>query len=163
MSNPSILKSWRHRWNRNLLRFLGGRVRTAVDVEDLAQETYLRLLRSRDLSEVRNPEAYLIRVAGHVVAEWRHSQPPPSLQTGLDENELADEHLPEFQLDFDLSQLRLSQALATLSPMMRAVLVLRLRDERPYKEIARELGMTERQVKRYLARGYDRLRHLLEA
>ena len=37
------------------------------------------------------------------------------------------------------------------------MLLLRLRDERPYKEIAQELGMSVRQVKRYLARGYERL------
>ncbi len=162
MSNPSILKSWRQRWNRNLLRFLNGRVDAAVDVEDLAQETYLRLLRSRDLSEVRNPQAYLIRVAGHVVAEWRHSQPPPSLRAELEDAELMDERVPEFEIDFDVSQQRLRTALDRLSPVMRAVLLLRLRDERPYKEIARDLNMTERQVKRYLARGYDRLRRILE-
>lgn len=162
MSNPSILKSWRQRWNRNLLRFLSGRVQAGIDVEDLAQETYLRLLRARDLSEVRNPQAYLIRVAGHVVAEWRHSQPPSNLLSGLEDQELVDEQAPEFEIDFDLSRQRLQAALMKFSPVMRAVLVLRLRDDRSYKDIARELNLSERQVKRYLARGYDQLRRMLE-
>jgi RNA polymerase sigma factor (sigma-70 family) len=150
------------RWNRSLLQFLRRRVRAAVDIEDLAQETYLRLLRARDLREVRNPQAYLLRVAGHVVTEWRHNQPQPESMATLDEDLLIDDCLPEFVLDATLSQHRLDETLAAASPAMRAVLLLRLRDERPYKEIAQELGMTDRQVKRYLARGYERLRGVLE-
>jgi RNA polymerase sigma factor (sigma-70 family) len=162
MSNPSLLATWRQRWNRNLLRFLGRRVREAVDVEDLAQETYLRLLRSPDLREVRNPEAYLIRVASHVVAEWRQSQPPPGVSTPLDDDLFVDERTPDFEVERRILQQRLDEALKTLSPMMRAVLLLRLRDGRAYKDIAQALGITDRQVKRHLARGYDRLRRSLD-
>jgi DNA-directed RNA polymerase specialized sigma24 family protein len=45
---------------------------------------------------------------------------------------------------------------------MRAVLLLRLRDERSCKDIAQQLGITLRQVRRYLAGGYERLRAALE-
>jgi RNA polymerase sigma factor (sigma-70 family) len=158
MSNDLLIASWRRRWNRNLLRFLGRRVRVAVDVEDLAQETYLRLLRSRDLREVRNPEAYLIRVASHIVAEWRESQAPEDLRAVVEDDVLIDERTPELELDQRIFQERFDRVLATFPPLTRAVLLLRLRDERPCKEIARMLEITERQVKRHLARGYDRLR-----
>lgn len=162
MTNSSLLLGWRRRWNRRLLQFLSQRVRASVDVEDLAQETYLRLLRARDLSEVRNPQAYLLRIAGHVIAEWRDRQPPPHLFTAADEEDLADEHTPEFELQAQVSQERLNETLSGVSPMMRAVLLLRLRDQRPYREIAQELGLTDRQVKRYLARGYECLRRTVE-
>lgn len=158
MSNDLLITSWRQRWNRNLLRFLGRRVRVAVDVEDLAQETYLRLLRAPDLRQVRNPEAYLIRVASHIVAEWRESHPPEDLQEAVEEDLLIDERTPELDLDQRIFQERFDRVLATLSPMTRAVLILRLRDERSGKEIARVLEITERQVKRHLAHGYERLR-----
>lgn len=161
MSNRSLLVAWQQRWNRNLFRFLGRRVRAAVDIEDLAQETYLRLLRARDLSEVRNPQAYLLRVASHVVVEWRDHQPPESVAM-VDEDLLVDDCPPEFELEAAVSQRRLEQALATASPMMRAVLLLKLRDERSCEDIARALEITDRQVKRYLARGYERLRQALE-
>lgn len=162
MSNKSVLLGWRDRWNRSLLQFLGRRVRASVDIEDLAQETYLRLLRARDLSDVRNPQAYLLRVASHVVTEWRDNQfPAPSTLT-VEDDLLVDDCLPEFELDAVLSQDRLDRTLAEVSPTMRAVLLLRLRDERPYKEIAQELDLTVRQVKRYLARGFERLRDALE-
>jgi RNA polymerase sigma factor (sigma-70 family) len=162
MSNRSLVVGWRQRWNRSLFQFLNRRVDAAVDIEDLAQETYLRLLRARDLGEVRNPQAYLLRVASHVVLEWRDSQPRPEAFVILDEESLPDECEPQLELEAALSQERLEKILAAVSPVMRAVLLLRLRDERSCKDIAQELSLTHRQVRRYLARGYERLRTALE-
>ena len=162
MHNRSLLLEWRQRWNRSLFQFLRRRVRSSVDVQDLAQETYLRLLRARDLNEVRNPLAYLLQVASHVALEWCDRQPRSDSMVVLDEDILVDGQLPELELDARLSQQRLDEALASVSPMMRAVLLLRLRDERSYQEIAVELRITERQVRRYLARGYERLRLAIE-
>jgi DNA-directed RNA polymerase specialized sigma subunit len=45
---------------------------------------------------------------------------------------------------------------------MRTVLLLRLRDDRSCKDIAAALGLTQRQVKRLIAHGYDLLRRALE-
>lgn len=162
MSNGPLLAGWRKRWNRSLLQFLGRRVRTPVDIEDLAQETYLRLLRARDLHDVRNPQAYLLRVASHVLAEWRQDQQHTAASEPVDEELLTDESGPEFEIEADVSSERVNEMLAAASPLMRAVLLLRLRDELPYKEIAVRLEISDRQVKRYLARGYDRLRQALE-
>ena len=161
MHNQSRLLEWRQRWNRSLLQFLRRRVRSSVDVQDLAQETYLRLLRA-DLNEVRNPLAYLLQVASHVALEWCDRQPRSDSMVVLDEDMLVDRQLPELELEARLSQQRLEEALASISPMMRAVVLLRLRDERSYQEIAAELRITERQVRRYLARGYERLRSAIE-
>jgi RNA polymerase sigma factor (sigma-70 family) len=162
MHNQSVLLEWRRRWHRSLFQFLRRRVRSSFDVQDLAQETYLRLLRTRDLSEVRNPQAYLLQVARHVALEWFDRQPRSDSTVVLDEDMLVDDQLPELELDARLSQQRLEKTLASLSPMMRAVVLLRLRDERSYQEIAAQLQITERQVRRYLARGYERLRLAIE-
>jgi RNA polymerase sigma factor (sigma-70 family) len=160
MSNGSLLTRWRQQWNGSLFQFLRRRARSAADVEDLAQETYLRLLRGRDLADVRNPHAYLLRVASHVAFEWRDQQPRPDVV--VDEM-LVDENAPELEIDARLSERRVQRVLAESSPMMRAVLLLRLRDERTYEQIARELQLTGRQVRRYLGRGYERLRAAMEA
>jgi RNA polymerase sigma factor (sigma-70 family) len=162
MHNPSQLLEWRRRWNQRLVQFLRGRVRSSVDVQDLAQETYLRLLRANDLSQVRNPLAYLLQVANHVALEWRDRQPRSDSMVALAEDMLVDHQLPELELDARLSQQRLDETLAAVSPMMRAVLLLRLRDERSNQEIATELRITDRQVRRYLARGYERLHLAME-
>jgi RNA polymerase sigma-70 factor (ECF subfamily) len=161
MHSRSLLLEWRQRWNRSLFQFLRRRVRSSVDVQDLAQETYLRLLRA-DLNEVRNPLAYLLQVASHVALEWCDRQPRGDSMVVLEEDMLVDRQLPELELDARLSQQRLEETLASLSPMMRAVVLLRLRDERSYQEIAAELRITDRQVRRYLARGYECLRVAIE-
>ena len=162
MPNGPMLAGWQQRWNRSLLRFLGRRVRSTVDIEDLAQETYLRLLRARDLRDVRNPQAYLLRVATHVLIEWRDHQPRPGSLVEIDDELIQDECAPELELEASLSQSRLNRTLDSISPIMRAVLLLRLRDERSCKDIAKELNITLRQVRRYLARGYARLHTALE-
>ena len=161
MANDSLLIGWRRRWNRSLLRFLGRRVETSVDVEDLAQETYLRLLRARDLSDVRNPQAYLLRVASHVVSEWRDRRPPEEMFEAVDESLPVDEAIHEVALDAELSRKQLDQALQDVSPMTRAVVLLKFREGRQCKEIARDLKLTERQVRRHLTRAFERLRQTL--
>jgi len=161
VSNGSILIGWRNRWNRSLLRFLGRRVRAAVDIEDLAQETYLRLLRAPNLPEVRNPEGYLLGIARHVVAEWRDHQPREDPLTLRDEEDLCRD-IFECEFDSDASQIRLEETLSGFSAVTRAVLLLRFRDELSHREIAGRLSLTERQVRRHLARGYERLRQILE-
>ena len=163
MHNRSLLLEWRQRWNRSLFQFLRRRVRSSVDVQDLAQETYLRLLRARDLNEVHNPLAYLLQVASHVALEWCDRQPRSDSMVVFDEDMLVDGQLPELELDAQLSQQRLEEVLAAVSPMMRAILLLRLRDEHSYQEIAAQLRITERQVRRYLARGYEHLRMAIES
>jgi RNA polymerase sigma factor (sigma-70 family) len=161
MHNRSLLVEWRQRWNRNLFQFLRRRVRSSVDVQDLAQETYLRLLRA-DLNAVRNPLAYLLQVASHVAMEWCDRQAHSDSMVVLEENMLVDGQLPELELDARLSEERLQETLAALSPMMCAVVILRLRDERSYEEIAAQLRITDRQVRRHLERGYEHLRRAIE-
>lgn len=158
MANQSLILTWRQRWDRNLLRFLRRRVRVHVDVEDLAQETYIRLLRARDLRDVRNPQAYLLKVAGNVIAEWRERQPPQGSVPLGDEDQLIEECDLECNLDARLTQLWLDKVVAALPPATRAVLILRFRDDLSLKEIIERLGMTERQVRRHLIKGYEYLR-----
>jgi RNA polymerase sigma-70 factor (ECF subfamily) len=161
MSNRTLIVGWRQRWNRSLMQFIGRRVRTTVDVEDLAQETYLRLLRAPDLQEVNNPQGYLLKVASHVVAEWRDRQLPDENVDALHEDALVDERTPEFDLEVDLSRVRLERALGCVPVLTRTVLLLKFREHQPCKEIARRLDLTERQVRRHLSGGFERLRDAL--
>jgi len=49
--------------DRDLKRYLSQRVGNRAEVEDLAQEIYLRLLRIERKDLIRSPEALLFRVA----------------------------------------------------------------------------------------------------
>lgn len=157
MSNRTLLIGWRKRWNRSLLRFIGRRVR-AVDIEDLAQETYLRLLRARDLRDISNPQGYLLRVAAHVVAEWCLRQQTDGKLEGLTESSLIDERTPEFELEAKVSRVVLSRALESMPTLTRTILLLKYRENYQRKKIAQELELTDRQVRRHLTRGVESLR-----
>ena len=157
MSNHTLVIGWRKRWNRSLLRFIGRRVR-APDIEDLAQETYLRLLRARDLGDISNPQGYLLRVAAHVVAEWCVRRPPDEKLEGANESFLVDERTPEFELDANLSRAVMNRALESIPALTRTVLLLKYRESFQCKKIAQELALTERQVRRHLTRGVEALR-----
>ncbi len=162
MANDQILARWRDDLNLNLLRFIRSRSVRDSDAEDLAQETYLRLLRAPDLGRVDNPEAYLIRVASHVLAEWHQKPPSLSMDDASYSVSLVDTSTPELLLSAEVMQARFNKTLKELPALTRAVVIMRLRDGTAYKEIAKLIGITNRQVKRHLARGYDRLREALE-
>lgn len=62
---------------KQLLRnYLRRRLRKPDDLDDLAQEVYLRLLRIQDetqINRVREPMAYVYAVAANVVADWNRA------------------------------------------------------------------------------------------
>src|SRR3954447_19342316 len=65
------LTDWFHQWRTPLRRFLAGRAGVrAADVEDVAQEVFLRLMRYEKAELVDHPQAYLYKVAANVATEW---------------------------------------------------------------------------------------------
>src|SRR5437868_3178839 len=62
--------------------------RQSTDIEDVIQETYVRVLRQRTRSEVRSPKAFLFAVARNIVlSQIRHQTVVPMLD--LDQNEAS--------------------------------------------------------------------------
>jgi DNA-directed RNA polymerase specialized sigma24 family protein len=58
------LTDWFHQWRVPLRRFLVGRRGVpAADVDDVAQEVFLRLVRYEKTELVDHPQAYLYKVA----------------------------------------------------------------------------------------------------
>jgi RNA polymerase sigma-70 factor (ECF subfamily) len=142
---------------------VGSRVPDRAEVEDIAQEVYLRVLRLRDLGHVRNPEAYLIRIASHVIGEWRLRSQQARNHDSDELTSLVDGSNPELDLEYSLAQDRLDRALATLSPVVRTTVILRVRDGLTHEEIAERLTASRHQVRRNLARAYVELRGQLQA
>ena len=146
----------------DLIRFIAKRVRTLADARDLAQEAYVRLLRMERKDLIRNPRAYLYRIAANILYEfelkrradvaglsrWSDEQRGDS-DAGYGENEVEDLALRS----------RLDRVLSELSPKCRAVLILHRRDGMTYDEIGAEIGISSSMVKKYLNKG---LRHCRE-
>lgn len=154
---------WVRRWNSGLTRFLERRVPTRVDAQDLAQEVYLRLLRAEQLDFIAEPQAYLYRMASNVAAEWRLRACQSKPHSAEELEALVEATTPDGLVEESLDRARLDAALGALSPMLRAVLYLKLRDGMTHEDIARHLGITTRMVRRFLATGYGELRRRLAA
>lgn len=153
------------RFTGDLVRFLTRRVRSAADARDLAQETYVRLLRVDRLELVRDPQAYLFRVAANLAYEHQLKQRRERLHL-RDVDVQADlatlgTLTPEDDAERALRAARLAEALASLAPRHRAAVILHRRDGLTYEEIAAELGVTAHAVKKYLAVGLSQCRERL--
>jgi RNA polymerase sigma-70 factor (ECF subfamily) len=143
---------------------LARRLGSAELAAETLQATYLRLDRTHDANSIRNPEAYLYRVALNVAADHRQAA---QRQLGLAETE-ALRHLDDDELDpARVVEARaeigaLARALDELPPRCKAIfLAARLHDQ-PHSEIAAHFGISVRMIERELKRALEHCRARLD-
>jgi RNA polymerase sigma factor (sigma-70 family) len=133
----------------DLLNYLRQRVRNDVAARDIAQEAYLRFIRLGDPARIRNPEAYLFRIAANVLSE--HALRAQGAAASVRSEEVATAALTPFEIVASTQVgVRLSAALDELPPMQRAALILHLRDGLTCDQIARQAGISASMVKKHL-------------
>ena len=139
-----------------LHRFLMRRLGNSQDAADLAQDVYVRFLQLPHAELVRNPQAYLYRIAANLVYEYRlRAGRGPIFCDPASLEQLADQSAPiwETGLERGLStSQQLDRALQQLPAMYRAVVLLQKRDGLSYTEIAEQLGLSVHTVQKYLFR-----------
>jgi RNA polymerase sigma factor (sigma-70 family) len=141
-----------------LFRFLLNRLRRSQDAEDLLQQVFLRFWQSPQRELVRRPDAYLYRIAEHVLSEFllRRSRSVVTFDSETVE-QLTDEPCTtgdgsEGIGDQAALEQQLERVLAQIPPMYRAVLILSTRDGLSYGEISKRLKITEKTAKTYFSR-----------
>jgi len=154
---------WRQyaRWlQRYLTRCL--RHHDATNAHDLAQEVYLRLLRVDKGEPVRNYQAYLYRIASHVVYEFKLRARREIVSFDSEAVENWDAHPSSTSADplgdHVSAERQIERALAQLRPLERAVLLLHKREGLEYSEIAQQLGISANMVHKHLTRALAALR-----
>ena len=153
------LTEWFRQWSSPLRRFLSRRNAVAkADLDDVAQEVFLRLLRSDRAELINHPQAYLFQIARHVAVEWatRARNRMPHDPTWLEE--LADEDEPESLVARDSERSFVAQALQALPARQREILRLHYGEGSSHAQIAEHLGVSERVVKRDIIKAYAALR-----
>lgn len=161
--NKRRLADWYGQWQAPLRKFLIGKTALPqAELDDVAQEVFLRLLRYERSVLVEHPQAYLFKMASNIAAEWsirhRHSRPHDARWI----EDLASGHQPEEGAARALAQNEIERALMTLAPRERAVLKLQFGEGLSHKEIAERLDTTPRSVKRAIAKSYAKLRRELK-
>ena len=152
------IEAWADEWHDDLVKFLVRRTATSADAQDLAQEVYLRLLRVDRMDLVRQPRSYLLRIAANLLHEWR-LKARQSMPHGAEDLEmLASIESPERDAVAASRAKRLAAELSRLPAPVRAALVLQIRDGLSYEQIAVQMNVTPRMIKRYLLTALSALR-----
>ena len=140
--------------DRDLKRYLSLRMSNQAEIDDLAQEIYLRLLRIKRTDLIRSPEALLFRIASNAVYEWRllARNRLPHGSSDLDELESDEAEPANLVWRAEITD-ALQGALARLAPKCRAAVVLHRREQLTYAEVGASLGISTAMVKKYLSQG----------
>lgn len=124
----------------------------STDASDVAQETYLRMLRIKNINDIENPRAYLYKVASHVIRELGLRERKQSDICDQVTTEPRTEIAPEALVSSQEQMQKLEQLIDQLPPMYKAVLLLRKQQGMTHQEIAESLDISPHTVKKYLFR-----------
>jgi RNA polymerase sigma factor (sigma-70 family) len=136
--------------SRYVRRLVGSRSKA----EEIVQETYLRAYQHRDDADVQPPYLFSIarnlafkarrhdRVVEAFSAQDAHGAQLHGVTESPEETVLADERMR-----------LLNEAIQSLPPQCRAAFTLRMFQDRSYKEIAMQLGISAKTVEKHIALG----------
>lgn len=143
-----------------LTRFLARRL-PASDVEDVLQDIFVNLAKSKSSAGVENAQAYLFRVAVNAVAAHaRRSRTSPHL-VASDLKEPTDEGLSVERILISRQELdAVRQDILALPERTRDVFMLHRFEEMSYPEIAERLSISVSAVEKHMMKA---LRRVLEA
>ena len=147
-----------------LLGYLRRRLLDAGYAEDLAQETYLRLLRVGRADLIRNQTAYLFQIADNLVKEFRVRQARGPVYTdrhAVDEYPSSSAPPEDLRARAELLE-ALQECIGALPKKYAAVLVMRKRDGYSHQEIADRLNVSVHTVRKYLTRAVGMCRRQME-
>jgi RNA polymerase sigma factor (sigma-70 family) len=159
------LIEWFAKWRKPIRSWFRNRASVPPgEIDDLAQDVFLRLLRYSDDIAVENPAGYLFRIASNVANEWRERSrvKKPHDDQGLDELLDDTEHEPESVVEHEQFYAYVHARVDALKPRQRDYLILHVEHGLTYKQIAALRGSTYRIVLRELTGAYSKLRMQLD-
>jgi RNA polymerase sigma-70 factor (ECF subfamily) len=150
-----------------MIHFLHRMVRNDAVAEELTQEVFLRVYRSRENYECcAKFTTWLFRIGTHLALNWIRDERNEKWQTSLDK-ETADgtsRQVPdrrktvEQELLYQAKLGEVRQAIHSLPAKQRAAVMMHKYEEMEYAQIAGVIGCSESAVKSLLFRAYEALR-----
>ncbi len=153
-----VVGEWHRKWYKPIRSWLRNSQHVpTMDVDDLASETFLRVLRYSNDSMVDCPNGYLFKIALNVANEWRERSriKRPHSDEWLDT--LIDEGFEKDLEDKSVQRMWRERVGQLLTPRQQTILWDHI-DGLTYKKIAAKHGLTYRIVLRDLTRAYTTLR-----
>lgn len=142
-------------------------LRSAVEAEDVVQETFLRVLRhKKKLNEIQDMRVWLVRIAWNLALDRKRGRRFVSLEeegVEIAASLVSQEHGADTTLIAAQGHARVLRAMDRLPRKEREVLLLSAVEELGTAEIAAVQGTTESSVRSALFRARQRLRARLTA
>jgi len=127
-----------------------------MEIDDIIQEMYARIVSQPTLETIRYPRQYAFQTATAIVIDhMRRSRVVSITAVGsLDQLEIAaPDPSPEQQLEFREDIAEVAQLLALLPERTREVLIMRRVEGLSQRETANGLGISEKTVEKHMAQG----------
>lgn len=141
----------------NLSRAVAGIV-PPKEVEDIVQETYVRVCKVQDDGEIQSPKSFLFRIARNLALD--HAKRAETRLSDSLDADMARDHIVDDSVDSTyqtvVSHEKFSlfcEAVRCLPAKCRRVFVLKKVYGLTQREIARELNIGESTVEKHIARG----------
>jgi RNA polymerase sigma-70 factor (ECF subfamily) len=151
--------------HENSLRsYLRGAFPAVRDVDDVVQESYLRIWRARTQLPIQSAKAFLFKIARHLALDRVRRERISPIIAVTDFGALtALEGRPDAADAACLSHdtMILAQAIESLPPRCREIVILRKLRGVSQKDIAAQLGISEQTVQVQAARGLKRCEEFL--
>lgn len=150
-----------------VVHFLYRMVQDHAVAEELAQEVFLRVYRSRNTYEpTAKFTTWLFRIATHLALNWLRDGKNERGQERLDDvsgdgpvREVADRRITvEQRMLYEVRLDEVRRAISALPEKQRAAVLMHKYEEMEYSQIARALDCSESAVKSLLFRAYETLR-----
>lgn len=148
-----------HPHDSSLKAYLRGSFPAVHDVEDVVQESYVRVWKARAAQPIRCAKGFLFQVARRLALDvLRHGRASP-IDAGRDLARLSViTHEPTGAETAALAERKrlLIAAVVALPHRCREIVILRKLEGVPQKEVAARLGISERTVENLVSRGVKR-------
>lgn len=145
-----------HPHDESLRSYVRGSFPRVRDVEDIVQESYLRIWKVRLDEPVRSTKAFLFRIARHVAIDllrrdrsspWEAVDAAVVADTAEERVSVAEQACTQEELAL------LAEALLNLPERCRQIVMLQKFEGMRQREIAEQLGLSEDTVQAHVARG----------
>jgi RNA polymerase sigma factor (sigma-70 family) len=147
-----------------LVRFIARVWPRRDEIADIRQEAYARVYEAAQQARPHNPKAFLFATVRHLMADRIRRERIVSIRA-VGENDylfvLVDEISAEQRVGAHQELSRLAQAFDRLSAKCREVVWLRRVKELSQKEVAEQLGLSEKTVEKHLSNGARQLAHYM--
>ena len=140
----------------SLRAYLRGAFPTVRDLDDVVQESYVRVWRTRLTQPIRSARAFLFQVARHLALDIvrRNRISPIESVRDLNAVTVIDDGQNIIATISTREKVRLlAAAIDALPPRCRQIIILRKLQCVPQKQVAAQLGLAEKTIEAQVARG----------